>query len=185
VAPPPPGDPLKYLRNASKDKAPLTPDSLFPGKKFVWNGRTYVKTKTDVTTSCATHARQKVAAALTANGCQKLIRATYTNGALAVTVGVASFKDDTHAKKVQHVSQYLAPLNGGGVAGFCHAVRCQMTSNAVGRYAYFAIAGYKNGKTLAVNDTVGKQAANDASDFAFTRLVQRGTDAAAADTARQ
>jgi hypothetical protein len=185
VAPPPPVDPLKYLKDASKDKAPLTPATLFPGKQFVWQGRTYVKTKSDVTTSCATHARQQVAAALTANGCQKLIRATYTNGGLAVTVGVAAFKDEAHAKKVQHVSQYLAPLNGGGVADFCHGVRCQMTSNAVGRYAYFAIAGYKNGKTLAANDTVGKRAASDASDFAFNRLVQRGKDAAAADAAGQ
>jgi hypothetical protein len=185
VAPPPPVDPLKYLKDASKDKAPLTPATLFPGKQFVWEGRTYVKTKSDVTTSCATHARQQVAAALTANGCQKLIRATYTNGGLAVTIGVAAFKDEAHAKKVQHVSQYLAPLNGGGVADFCHGVRCQMTSNAVGRYAYFAIAGYKNGKTLAANDTVGKRAASDASDFAFNRLVQRGKDAAAADAAGQ
>jgi hypothetical protein len=185
VAPPPPVDPRKYLKDASKDKAPFTPDTLFPGKQFTWNGRTYVKTKADVTTSCATHARQQLAAALTANGCQKLIRTTYTNGALAVTVGVASFKDEAHAAKVQHVSQYLAPLNGGGVADFCHAVRCQMTSNVVGRYAYFAIAGYKNGKTLATNDTVGKQAAADASDFAFNRLVQRGKDAAAADPAGQ
>ncbi|WP_329175542.1 hypothetical protein [Streptomyces sp. NBC_01477] len=185
VAPPPPVDPRDYLNTAAKDKAPLTPESLFPGKQFVWKGRTYVKTATDVTASCAKNARQAVATALSANGCQKLIRATYTQGGLAVTVGVAVFADDTHAKKVQGVSQYLAPLNGGGVADFCRAVRCQMTANSVGRYAYFAIAGFKNGTTLAANDTVGKQAANDASDFAFSRIVQRGKDAAAADPTRK
>ncbi|MFI0898730.1 hypothetical protein [Streptomyces sp. NPDC020983] len=185
VAPPPPANPLDYIGTAAKDKAPLTPDSLFPGKQFVWQGRTYAKARTDVTTSCAANARAALAPALTANGCQKLVRATYTNGALAVTVGVAVFQDAAHAKKVQAVSQYLAPLNGGGVASFCRGVRCQMASNAVGRYAYFAIAGYKNGTTLAANDTVGRQAANDASDFAFTRIVQRGKDAAAADPARR
>jgi hypothetical protein len=185
VAPPPPANPLDYLNTSAKDKAPLTPESLFPGKQFVWKGRTYVKTKSDVTASCAKNARKAVATALTANGCQKLIRATYTQGGLAVTVGVAVFPDNTRAKKVAGVSQYLAPLNGGGVPDFCHAVRCQMTSNAVGRYAYFAISGFKNGTTLAADDTVGKQAADDASDFAFTRIVQRGKDAAAADPARQ
>ncbi|WUH91448.1 hypothetical protein OG900_15925 [Streptomyces sp. NBC_00433] len=185
VAPPPPANPLDYLNTAAKDKAPLTPDSLFPGKQFVWQGRTYVKTKADVTTACAKNARKGVATALTANGCQKLIRATYTQGALAVTVGVAVFPDNTHAKKVGGVSQYLAPLNGGGVPDFCHAVRCQMTANSVGRYAYFAIAGFKNGTTLAATDTVGRQAADDASDFAFNRIVQRGKDAAAADPTRQ
>ncbi|MFG1808820.1 hypothetical protein [Streptomyces sp. NPDC049040] len=185
VAPPPPANPLDYLNTAAKDKAPLTPDSLFPGKQFVWQGRTYAKTRSDVTTSCAKNARKAVATALTANGCQKLIRATYTQGALAVTVGVAVFPDNAHAKKVGGVSQYLAPLNGAGVADFCHAVRCQMTANSVGRYAYFAISGFKNGTTLAANDTLGKQAANDASDFAFSRIVQRGKDAAAADPARQ
>ena len=56
-----------------------------------------------------------------------------------------------------------------------------MTSNAVGRYAYFAIAGYKNGKTLAPTDTVARQAANEASNFAFPRIIQRGRDAAQAD----
>lgn len=185
VAPPPPANPLDYLNSPAKDKAPLTPDSLFPGKQFVWEGRTYTKTVSDVTTSCAKNARQALATALTTSGCQKLVRATYTDGALAVTVGVAVFPDDAHSKKVQKVSQYLAPLNGGGIASFCRAVRCQMTSNAVGRYAYFAIAGYKNGTTLAATDTEGKQAADDASDFAFSRIVQRGKDAAAADPARQ
>lgn len=59
-----------------------------------------------------------------------------------------------------------------------------MTSNAVGRYAYFAISGNKNGKTLPGNDTVGKRAANEASNFAFQRIIQRGKDAAAADPNR-
>ncbi|WP_327289196.1 hypothetical protein [Streptomyces sp. NBC_01198] len=187
VAPPPPVNPLDYLNTAAKDKAPLTPDALFPTKQFTTKsgGRTYTKTTTDVTTSCAKNARKAVATALTANGCQKLIRATYTQGDLVVTVGVAVFPDDAHAKMVSGINQYLAPLSGGGVADFCRAVRCQMTANSVGRYAYFSIAGFKNGTTLSAHDTVGKQAANDASDFAFGRIVQRGKDAAAADPSRQ
>jgi hypothetical protein len=55
-----------------------------------------------------------------------------------------------------------------------------MTSNSVGRYAYFAIAGYKNGQTLTSGNTTGAQAANDVSDLAFQQIVQRGRDAAQA-----
>ncbi|WP_328915546.1 MULTISPECIES: hypothetical protein [unclassified Streptomyces] len=185
VAPPPPANPLDYLSTAAKDKAPVTVDSLFPGKQFVMNGRTYVKTASTTTQQCATGARAAVAQALTANGCTQLVRATYVNGTLAVTVGVAVFPDGTHAAKLQKVAQYLAPLNGGGVKDFCHAVACQMTSNAVGRYAYFAISGFKNGTTLPATDSVARRAANEASNFAFERIIQRGRDAAAADPARR
>jgi hypothetical protein len=184
VAPPPPANPLDYLSTAAKDTAPLTPASLFPGTQFLMNGRVYAKTASAVTTRCATGARFKVAQALTANGCRKLIRATYTNGTVAVTIGVAVFDDSRNADKLKRVAQYLAPLNGGGVKDFCHAVACRMTSNSFGRYAYFAISGLKNGKTITTADTAALQAANDASNFAFGRIVQRGRDAAAADPSR-
>jgi hypothetical protein len=184
VAPPPPANPLDYLGTAAKDTAPLSPATLFPGKQFLMNGRVYVKTTTTSTAQCATGARSTLATGLSANGCSKLIRATYTSGTMAVTVGVAVFDDTAHAAKLQKTAQYLAPLNGGGVTDFCHAVACQMTSNAVGRYAYFAIAGQKNGQTLSTTDKLGAQAANDASNFAFQRIIQRGRDAAAADPNR-
>jgi hypothetical protein len=184
VAPPPPANPLDYLSSAAKDKAPLTPGSLFPGKQFLMGGKAYVKTAATSTTSCATGARAAVAQALTANGCRKLIRATYTNGGVAVTVGVAVFDDTAHADKLKRVAEYLMPLNGGGVHDFCHAVACRMTSNSVGRYAYFAIAGLKDGKTITTTDKVALTGANDASNFAFQRIIQRGRDAAAADPSR-
>ncbi|WP_225847876.1 hypothetical protein [Streptomyces sp. HPF1205] len=185
VAPPPPANPLDYLRTPAKDKAPLTPASLFPGKRFTMNGHTYVKTSTAVTTHCATGARSALSGALAANKCRKLIRATYVSGQYAVTVGVAVFDDTAHAAKLQKTAQYIAPLNGGGVGDFCHAVACQMTSNAVARYAYFTISGLKNGKTLGGPTTSpALQAANDTSNFAFDRIIQRGRDAAAADPSR-
>ncbi|SEP06372.1 hypothetical protein SAMN05216267_10854 [Actinacidiphila rubida] len=184
VAPPPPANPLDYLSTAAKDTAPLTPATLFPGKQFLMNGRVYAKTATSVTTQCAAGARAGLSQALGKGACRKLIRATYTNGTTAVTVGVAVFDDAGHAQKLQKVAQYLAPLNGGGVQDFCHAVACRMTSNAVGRYAYFAIAGLKDGKTITATDKVALASANDASNFAFQRIIQRGRDAAAADPSR-
>ncbi|MFI1096126.1 hypothetical protein [Streptomyces sp. NPDC020917] len=184
VAPPPPANPLDYLSSAAKDKAPLTPATLFPGKQFLMGGRVYTKTATATTTTCAAGARAGLAQALAKGGCHQLIRATFTNGTTAVTVGVAVFDDNTHALKLQKTAQYLAPLNGGGVTDFCHAVACRMTSNTVGRYAYFAIAGLKNGKTISGTDKVALQSANDASNYAFQRIIQRGRDAAAADPSR-
>ncbi|HEY5832792.1 hypothetical protein, partial [Streptomyces sp.] len=184
VAPPPPANPLDYLSTAPKDTAPLLPSTLFPGKQFLMNGRVYARTNAVVTLRCATGARSVLARALTANGCRRLIRATFVNGGVAVTVGVAAFDDATHAAKLQKVAQYVAPLNGGGVADFCHAVACRMTSNSVGRYAYFAIAGLKNGRTITAKDTAALRAANEASNFAFQRIIQRGRDAAAADPSR-
>lgn len=185
VAPPPPLNPLDYLSSAAKDKEPLTPDSLLPGKQFLMNGRVYVKTATAVTANCPAGARSALAGALGANGCRKLIRATYTSGTTAVTVGVAVFDDPAHALKLQKTAQYIAPLNGGGVKDFCHAVACRMTSNSVGRYAYFAIAGLKDNKTITASDKVALQSANDASNYAFQRLIQRGHDEAAADRSAQ
>jgi hypothetical protein len=185
VAPPPPANPVDYISNAARDKAPITPGSLFPGKQFLMDGRVYVKTAATTTTSCAGAARSTVATALTANGCRQLVRATYTNGGVAVTVGVAVFADTAHASKLRTVAQYLAPLNGGGVHDFCHAVACRMTSNSIGRYAYFAISGLKDGKTITATDKVALLGANDASNFAFQRIIQRGRDAAAADPSRR
>ncbi len=185
VAPPSPENPLDFISSAAKDKAPLSAASLFPGKTFVLAGRTYTKTNIASTSSCAAAAGGQLSGSLAANGCTKMLRATYTNGAIAVTVGVAVFADKAHATKVHSVAQYVRPLNGGGIADFCHAVACQMTSNSVGRYAYFAISGFKNGKTLTASNTTGAQAANDASDFAFQRIVQRGRDAAQAQANSQ
>jgi hypothetical protein len=185
VAPPPPANPLDYISSAAKDKAPITAGTLFPGKQFVMGGRTYAKTNTATTTHCSAAARDVLSGALAANGCSKVIRATYTNGKVAVTIGIAVFADNSHAAKLHGTAHYIAPLNGGGITDYCHAVACQMTSNAVGRYAYFAISGYKNGQTLPKTDTVALQAANDASNFAFQRIIQRGRDAAQADPSRK
>jgi hypothetical protein len=181
VAPPPPANPLDYLSTAAKDTAPITAASLFPGKQFVMKGHTYLKGNTALTSQCATGAHDALASALSANGCRKLVRATYVQGNVSVTVGIAVFDDTAHAAKLKRVAEYLSPLPGGGVRDFCHAVACRMTSNQTGRYAYFAISGLKTNKTITASDTVAKAAANDVSDFAFDRIIQRGRDAAAAD----
>lgn len=181
VTPPPPANPLDYISTAAKDTAPLTADTLFPGTTLTIGGRTYTKTRAVVTDSCAAAATARLAGALAAHGCRRMLRATYVRGGVAVTVGVAVFDATAPAAKLQHTSTFLKPLNGGGVKDFCHAVSCWTTSNVVGRYAYFTIAGRKDGGTVAQNETAARQAGTDASNVAFQRIVQRGKDAAAAD----
>lgn len=183
VAPPPPKNPLDYISTAKKDTAPISAETLFPGKLMTIAGRTYTRTAGTSTTSCAAAATDGLAEALPANHCRQVVRATYVLGGSAVTVGVAVFDDKAPADKLKATSRFLQPLSGGGVPTFCHAVSCWATSNTVGRYAYFTIAGPKDGTTATAADTASKQAGVDASNFAFERIVQRGKDAAARDTA--
>ncbi|MCM2421084.1 hypothetical protein [Streptomyces sp. RKAG293] len=183
VAPPPPKNPLDYISTAKKDTAPVSAETLFPGKLMTIAGRTYTRTAGTQTTSCAAAATDGLATALPQNHCRQVIRATYVLGGSAVTVGVAVFDDKAPALKAKATPRFLLPLNGGGVSTFCHNVSCWTTSNAVGRYAYFTISGPKNGTTATAADTASKQAGTDASNFAFERIVQRGKDAAARDTA--
>ncbi|MDJ0340626.1 hypothetical protein QMK19_11450 [Streptomyces sp. H10-C2] len=183
VAPPPPKNPLDYISTAKKDSAPISADTLFPGKLMTIAGRTYTKAAGTSTTTCAAAATDGLAAALPKNNCRQLIRATYIKDGSAVTVGVALFDDKPSAEKLKLTSRFLLPLNGAGVGDFCHNVACWATSNTVGRYAYFTISGPKDGQSATAADTASKQAGADASNFAFERIVQRGKDAAAAETA--
>jgi hypothetical protein len=91
VTPPPPPNPLAVISDAHKDTAPITPASLFPGDRVTVQGRTYAKATTDSTSSCADAAAGGLGGVLADNGCRKLLRATYTRGGVAVTVGIAVF----------------------------------------------------------------------------------------------
>ncbi|MCZ4124283.1 hypothetical protein [Streptomyces sp. H39-S7] len=183
VAPAPPKNPLDYISTAKKDSAPISAETLFPGKLMTIAGHTYTRTAGTSTTTCAAAATDGLAAALPQNKCRQVVRATYVLGNSAVTVGVAVFDGKAPADKAKATLHFLLPLNGGGVTAFCHNVSCWTTSNSVGRYAYYTISGPKNGTTATNADTASKQAGVDASNFAFERIVQRGKDAAARDTA--
>ncbi|MDX2853832.1 hypothetical protein [Actinacidiphila glaucinigra] len=186
VSPGPTYGPLDFLSTAAKDTAPLGAGTLFPGKKLDYSGgRSYVKTASKDNRDCADAATGPLAAALTRNGCTRMMRVTYTRGGSAVTVGVAVFKDKASAKKLAKNNKFVRPLNGGGVADFCHAVKCWSKSGAVGRYAYFTISGPKNGSAATGSDTASRQAGQDGFNYAFSRIVQRGRDQADAAMASE
>lgn len=142
---------------------------------------TYPRTKTAGTKDCTAAAQGPLVSSLTHNGCRQLLRATYAKGGVAVTIGVAVFDSPAQATKVMNESKAnLMPLPGGGVPGnFCQGTKCRMATNATGRYAYFTIAGYLNGKDVINTETKARQIARDGGAYAFSQITQRGKDQAA------
>ncbi|MFF8830588.1 hypothetical protein [Streptomyces sp. NPDC015131] len=186
VAPPPPPDPMDFISTAQKDRAPLSADSLFPGKKLTMGDRVHRKGATASTTNCAAGAEDGLGAVLERNGCERLIRATYERDGVAVTVGVAVFDSKAAALKAKDQAVgSVAPLAGSGVGGFCQAQTvCLRRTNALGRYAYFTQAGFTSGKKVTRGDEAVFKASDDLATFTFNQIYARGrAQASAAATA--
>ncbi|WP_432114083.1 hypothetical protein [Streptomyces sp. S1] len=181
VAPPPPPNPKDYISDPKKDKAPLTAEGLFPGKKLTMSGRPYKKGATSATTNCAAVTQGGLGAVLKGNGCQKVLRATYVRDGVAVTVGVAVFPSEAAALKAKdQATGGIAPLAGAGVGDFCRATVCLRRSNAIGRYAYFTQAGFTNGKKVTKADQGVFRSSDDLATFAFNQIYARGKSQASA-----
>ncbi|MGW4628625.1 hypothetical protein [Streptomyces rubiginosohelvolus] len=176
VAPPPPPDPKDFISSADKDKAPVTVDGFFPGKKLTMGDRVHLKGTTSNSAKCATGTQGALGSVLTNNGCKQLIRATYRKDGVAVTVGVAVFDTEARAKKaVDQASGGLASLSGGGVNTFCRGgTVCLRTSNSYGRYAYFTIGGFLNGKRVTTADENVYAVNKDLTNFTFRQIHRRG-----------
>ncbi|WP_414507118.1 hypothetical protein [Streptomyces sp. NEAU-L66] len=181
VSVPPPPNPRDYISDPKKDKAPLTPATLFAQKSMVVGEHSYPRTKTATTKDCTAGAQGPLVSSLSHNGCRQLLRATYSKGGVAVTIGVAVFDSPAKAAKVMNENKAnLMPLPGGGVpSDFCQGTKCRMATNATGRYAYFTIAGYLNGKDVTGTETKARQIARDGGAYAFSQITQRGKDQAA------
>ncbi|MBB1244581.1 hypothetical protein GL263_13540 [Streptomyces durbertensis] len=180
-APPPPPNPYEFISDPKKDTAPLTVKSLFPDKKIEPGGREYTRRATDSTKNCDAAAVGDLSAFLTANKCREVHRATYTGDGMLITLGVAVFDSVEVAKKVgDEAPTSIAPLPGEGVPVFCRSFACRAGSNSHGRYAYFTIAGYLNGKDTTAEDTRTRAAVQDIGGYAYQRIEQRGKDQALA-----
>ncbi|MFD4319659.1 hypothetical protein [Streptomyces sp. NPDC058548] len=181
VAPPPPPNPKDYISDPKKDKAPLSAEGLFPGKKLTMSKRPYTKGATSATTDCAAVTQGGLGAVLKKNGCQRVLRATYVKDGVAITVGVAVFPSEAAALKAKsQATGGIAPLVGAGVRDFCHATVCLRRSNSIGRYAYFTQAGFSNGKKVTKADKPIFQASDDLGTFAFNQIYARGRAQASA-----
>ncbi|MGR8008887.1 hypothetical protein [Streptomyces hypolithicus] len=185
-APPPPANPRDFISSAKKDTAPLSADTLYPGKKLTMGGRGYAKGATDRTTSCSAATQGALGSVLAANGCDQVIRATYAKSGVAVTVGVAVFDTAAQAQKAkQQATGGLASLSGGGVPTFCRSGSvCRKTTNAYGRYAYFTVSGFTSGKNVTAADKGVFTIGDDLAEFTFRQIHHRGRiQASAAATA--
>ncbi|MQS39276.1 hypothetical protein [Streptomyces katsurahamanus] len=188
VAPPPPPDPKDFVSDEKKDTAPLTADSLFPGKKLTMADRAYAKGATARTGDCASAVRSGLGPVLQRNGCDQVFRATYAKDGIAVTVGVAVFGREAEAKKaLQQTDGSVLPLKGAGVPAFCEGGPvCRFTANSYGRYAYFTATGYTTAKSVTAGDRTAFRAGDDIAEFTFRQIVRRGNvqaSAAAVDPA--
>ncbi|GAA3186346.1 MULTISPECIES: hypothetical protein [Streptomyces] len=181
VSVPPPPNPRDYITDRTKDRAPLTTATLFPDKAMVIGEHTYPRTAQSATKDCTAGTQGALGSLLKHNGCEALLRATYAKGGVAVTIGIAALDSADAAERVKaKASGNLAPLAGGHVGeAFCRGTACRMTANATGRYAYFTIAGYLDGRRVTEKSAPALQIGRDGESYAFARIIQRGKDQAA------
>ncbi|GLW45079.1 hypothetical protein Stsp02_07410 [Streptomyces sp. NBRC 14336] len=180
---PPPLNPDDFISSAKKDTAPLSPDSFFGGKQLTLAGTVYKKGPTDDTKKCATGALKTLPKVLDANDCTRLMRVTYVDGGIAVTIGVAVFDTEAQAAKAKSETDdksIVRSLSGDGVKPFCNAAVCRSTRNYYGRYAYFTVAGFTNGKDVTDKDTKVFQAGDALQQFTFDQIRRRGQTQASA-----
>ncbi|MFF7971638.1 hypothetical protein [Streptomyces sp. NPDC007905] len=180
---PPPLDPKDFISSAKKDTAPLSPQTLFPGTQLTVGDTVYKKGATADTKNCASAADGTLPKILTANGCTRLMRVSYANGGIGVTVGVAVFDTAAQAEKAKSLTDdqsMVHSLSGKGVKPFCNAAICRSTRNAYGRYAYFTISGFTNGKNVTNKDTKVFRTGDDLQQFAANQIYRRGQAQASA-----
>ncbi|MFI5795379.1 hypothetical protein [Streptomyces sp. NPDC051677] len=180
---PPPLDPKEFVASKAKDTAPNGPDLLFPGTQLTMGSAVYKKGPKADSTTCATGAAGTLGKVLTDNGCTRMMRVTYTKDGLAVTVGVAVFDTEAQALKVKSqadAKSIVKALTGGDVKAFCNGAVCRSTTNSYGRYAYFTITGFTDGKDVTTKDTAAFATGDDLAEFAFQRIRQRGEAQASA-----
>lgn len=180
---PPPLDPKDFISSAKKDTAPLSADSLFPGSQLTMGESVYKKGATDSTTDCASVAQGTLDKVLTNNDCTRIMRVTYTKDGVAVTVGVALFDTEaqaTKAKKDADDKSIVRSLSGDGVPEFCRTAICRSTTNSYGRYAYFTLTGFTNGKDVTEKDSAVFSTGDDLAEFTFRQIRRRGEAQASA-----
>ncbi|MER6470254.1 hypothetical protein [Streptomyces collinus] len=174
---PPPLDPKDFISSAKKDTAPLSPETLFPGTQLTMGDTVYKKGATSDAKNCSTGADGTLPKILTANGCTRLMRASYVKDGIAVTVGVAVFDTAAQAEKAKGQTDgrsMVRSLAGKGVKPFCNAAVCRSTRNAYGRYAYFTISGFTNGKNVTKKDTDVFRTGDDLQQFTANQIYRRG-----------
>lgn len=180
---PPPLDPKDFISSAKKDTAPLSAESLFPGSQLTMGESVYKKGATASTNDCASAVQGTLDKVLTDNDCTRVMRVTYSKDGVAVTVGVALFDSEAEAAKAKQDADkksIVTSLSGDGVPAFCRTAICRSTTNSYGRYAYFTLAGFTDGKDVTEKDSTVFSTGDDLAEFTFRQIRRRGEAQASA-----
>ncbi|MDG5803127.1 hypothetical protein P9869_10710 [Streptomyces ossamyceticus] len=181
---PPPLDPKDFISSSGKDKAPISPDILFPGSQMTTeDDSVYRKGPTASTTDCASAVQGTLDKVLNSNDCTRVMRVTYYRGDIAVTAGVALFDTEAQAGKVKadaDKKSLVTSLSGDGVPTFCRTTICYTTTNSYGRYAYFTVTGFTNGKDATKKDKAVFTTGDALAKFTFEQIHRRGQAQASA-----
>jgi hypothetical protein len=168
-----PTDPLTRISSAATDTAPLDPAAMFADRLTV-GGRVWTRLTTASTVPCWKATTGGLGDVLAPQGCRTMLRATYTSGSSAVTVGVAVL--DTRAQADAAAAGYRGQVQGlvpSGHTSYCTGPGCANTHGSVGRYDYFTVAGtVKPGGNTA--DATAAAAQGDFAGYARSRLLARG-----------
>lgn len=188
---PPPLDPKDFISSKGKDTSPLGASILFPGTQLTMQLTTggstvYKKGETDDRKNCAATAavQPTLGKILAAGDCTRFMRVSYTKDGVSVTVGVAVFDSEAEATQakgqVDTQKDIVKPLSGGAVKSFCTSAICRTTANSYGRYAYFTVAGFTNGKDVTTKDTAVFGIGDHLQEFTFRQIRRRGEAQASA-----
>ncbi|WP_158702176.1 hypothetical protein [Kitasatospora sp. MMS16-BH015] len=169
---------VEVLSDVKYDGSSTDESKLFPLDHITINGHNYIRTATESTKAggCDQPVTPDLGTVLVANECIQLHRATYLNGNVGVTLGIAEFTSSALADKVKaNATGSLLSLSGAKTTpAFCRGVTCLTSQNSFGRFAYFTIAGQTNNSAAVAGDTVSLQAGRDLADYAHALLLARG-----------
>ncbi|MGE7432370.1 flagellar basal body-associated FliL family protein [Kitasatospora sp. NPDC001175] len=184
---PAPTSPEGFLNRLKTDKAPLTPQTLFADTKVSEGNRQYNLVATDVTTTandCSAGLDPDLAKIAKVFGCLHVFRATYLNGATAVTLAIADFPDSDSADKTAKAAASMtvnALVDGGNAPKFCQGdTACRSSRTSVGRYYVSTVAGRADGNSATAADKLVPVAARDLANYGSKVLIARGKAAMAA-----
>jgi hypothetical protein len=162
------------ISSAATDTAPITPESVFAATTISAGGKTWTRVVTAATSTCWSATTGHLGDVLTAQSCRQLLRATYTSGNSAITVGVAVMDSKAQADAAFAANQgQIQGLVPTGNTSYCTSNGCANTHAAIGRYTYYTVQGtVKPGGNAA--DATANAAAPDLAAYARAQLLARG-----------
>jgi hypothetical protein len=168
------------IDNVKTDPKPITKSEIFPDLQVSAGGRQFVRAAIVMNHTCSKSARGPFARALTADKCERVVRATYVDSAkrFAVTAGVAALPTKTLAKRANRAKRlkhniWFMGLDGGKGSGAQKVSRSGGYAYGIvdGRYIIFGFATYSNGH-MPTGKTHQDQVLNALSRV-FAQLAQQ------------